>query len=274
MSRDTPGRPKTRPSDAAVEQRRHEILDYVIDQGEVRIDDLTARFGVSLMTMHRDLDELADKRMLRKLRGKVEAYPALTMETASRFTLHSAEKEALADLAIQQVEPGQAVFVDDSTTLFPLVERLAQIERLTVITNSLQAARLLGTGVEVVLAGGHYDPEYDSCSGPDVLALLERIRVDIAFVSVSAVAVGRLFHPVRDYAELKKAVLRAANRNVLVLDHSKFGRTATYAHGTVGDYDLLITSEATPTEEIEAALNEGTAVEAAEYVEEGQPYDS
>ncbi|MFE3172664.1 DeoR/GlpR family DNA-binding transcription regulator [Amycolatopsis sp. NPDC059090] len=274
MSRDTPGRPKTRPSDAAVEQRRHEILDYVIDQGEVRIDDLTARFGVSLMTMHRDLDDLADKRLLRKLRGKVEAYPALTMETASRFTLHSAEKEALADLAIQQVEPGQTVFVDDSTTLFPLVERLAQLERLTVITNSLQAARLLGAGVDVVLAGGHYDPEYDSCSGPDVLALLERIRVDIAFVSVSAVAVGRLFHPVRDYAELKKAVLRAANRNVLVLDHSKFGRTATYAHGTVGDYDLLITSEATPTEEIEAALNEGTAVEAAEYVEEGQPYDS
>ncbi|QRP45338.1 DeoR/GlpR family DNA-binding transcription regulator [Amycolatopsis sp. FDAARGOS 1241] len=266
--------PKTRPSDAAVEQRRQDILDHVIERGEVRIDDLTARFGVSLMTMHRDLDDLAERRLLRKLRGKVEAYPALTMETASRFTLHSAEKVALAEAAVKHVEPGQTVFVDDSTTLFPLVERLAEIPGLTVITNSLRAARLLGTGVDVVVAGGRYDAEYDSCSGPDVLALLDRTRADVAFVSVSAVAVGRLFHPVRDYAELKKAVLRAANRNVLVLDHSKFGRTATYAHGDVGDYDLLITSEATPTEEIEAALNAGTAVETVEHVEEGQPYDS
>ncbi|GAA3538376.1 DeoR/GlpR family DNA-binding transcription regulator [Amycolatopsis ultiminotia] len=265
---------KARPSDAVVEQRRREILDHVIEQGEVRIDDLTARFGVSLMTMHRDLDELAARRLLRKLRGKVEAYSTHTMEAAGRCTFHSAEREALAEVAIRQVEPGHTVFVDDSTTLFPLVEQLSAVDGLTVITNSLQAARLLGDGVEVVVAGGRYHPEYDSCSGPDVLALLERTRADVAFVSVSAVAVGRLFHPVRDYAELKKAVLRAANRNVLVLDHAKFGHTATYAHGTVADYDLLITSDATPTEEIEAALNAGTAVEMVEHVEEGQPYDS
>jgi DeoR/GlpR family transcriptional regulator of sugar metabolism len=267
---------RTRPSDAAVEQRRQEILDHVIELGGARIDDLTARFGVSLMTMHRDLDDLAERRLLRKLRGKVEAYPTLTIETAARFrdTLHSAEKEALGEAAARQVQPGQTVFVDDSTTLFPLVRRLAEVDDLTVITNSLHAARLLGPAVRVVLAGGRYNHEFDSCTGPDVLALLQNTRADVAFVSVSAVAVGRLYHPVQDYAELKKAVLRAANHNVLVVDHSKFGRTATYAHGNVGDYDLLITGEATPTEEIEAALNAGTAIEIVESVEEGQPYDS
>lgn len=61
---------------------------------------------------------------------------------------------------------------------------------------------------------------------------------------------------------------------MLVVDHSKFGRTATYAHGDVGDYDLLITGQATPTEEIEAALNAGTSIEIVEHVAEGQPYDS
>jgi DeoR/GlpR family transcriptional regulator of sugar metabolism len=107
-----------------------------------------------------------------------------------------------------------------------------------------------------------------------VLNLLDSIRADVSFVSVTAVAVGRLYHPDRDYAELKKAALKVANHNVLVVDHSKFGRTATYAHGDVGDYDLLITGETTPTEEIEAALNAGTAIEIVEHVEEGQPYDS
>jgi len=232
---------RTRPSDAAVEQRRQEILDHVVEAGEARIDDLTARFRVSLMTMHRDLDDLAERGLLRKLRGKVAAFPTLTRESADT---NSGEKEALGEAAARQVRPGQTVFIDDSTTLFPLVRRLAAVEGLTVITNSLQAE------------------------------LLHNTRADVAFVSVTAVAVGRLFHPVREYADLKRAVLQAANHNVLVVDHSKFGRTATYAHGTVGDYDLLITSEETPTEEIEAALNAGVALEIVEHVDEGQPYDS
>lgn len=268
---------RTRPSDAAVEQRRQQILDHVIEHGEARIDDLTARFGVSLMTMHRDLDDLAERRLLRKLRGKVAAYPALTIETAARFgeTLHHGERDALGEAAARHVQPGQTVFIDDSTTLFPLAKRLATFSGLTVLTNSLHAARLLAEGDnDIVLAGGKYNPEFDSCAGPEVQNLLENTRADVAFVSVSAVAVGRLYHPVRDYAELKKAVLKAANHNVLVVDHSKFGRTATYAHGTVADYDLLITGETTPTEEIEAALNSGTTIEIVEHVEEGQPYDS
>ncbi|HET6288880.1 MAG TPA: DeoR/GlpR family DNA-binding transcription regulator [Amycolatopsis sp.] len=268
---------KTRPSDAAVEQRRQEILDHVIASGEVRIDDLTSRFGVSLMTMHRDLDDLAERRLLRKLRGKVEAYPATTMESAARFrdTFNQATKDALGEAAAAHVHAGQTVFVDDSTTLFPLVRRLGQIENLTVITNSLEAARILGPAksVEVVLASGRYHHEFDSCAGPDVVAFLDRTHADIAFVSVAAVAVGRLFHPVQDYAELKKAALRTADRNVLVVDNSKFGRTATYAYGDIGDYDLLITDEEAPTEEIEAALTAGTAIEQVECAPEGPEYE-
>jgi len=163
--------------------------------------------------------------------------------------------------AVAQVKPGQTVFVDDSTTLFPLVHRLAEVKQLVVITNSLRVAQMLGQTVEVVLLGGRYSPEFDSCTGPHVLAALDRVRADIGFVSVTAVAAGRLYHPVQDYAELKMAALRASNRNVLLVDNSKFGKTATYPHGNVGDYDLLITDDAAPTPEIEAAVNYGTAVE-------------
>jgi DeoR/GlpR family transcriptional regulator of sugar metabolism len=256
---------RTRPSDAAVEQRRKDVLEFVIEHREVRIDDLPERFGVSLMTIHRDLDDLAERRLLVKLRGKVEAYSALTVETATRFRdgLNQPEKEALAIAAVAHIEPGQTVFVDDSTTLFPLVHRLAAFSQLVVITNSLRIAQILGpaAGVEVVLLGGRYSNEFDSCMGPHVLAAMDRIRADIGFISVTAVAAGRLYHPVQDYAELKMAALRASNRNVLVVDNSKFGKTATYPHGNVGDYDLMITDDAAPTPEIEAAANFGTAVE-------------
>ena len=242
-----------RPSDAEVEQRRQHVLRFVVDHGQVRIDELTERFGVSLMTMHRDLDDLAERRLVRKLRGKVEAYPALTIETAKRFreTLNLESKEALAEVAIGEVEPGQTVFLDDSTTLFPLAQRLTG--PLVVITNSLEVARIAGgrAAIEVLLLGGRYT-DFDSCIGPDTIGALNRMRADVAFVSATAVACGRLYHPVREYAELKTAALTMADRSVLVVDHSKFGRTATYAYGDVSDYDLVITDEETPGDELAA----------------------
>ncbi|WP_216210411.1 DeoR/GlpR family DNA-binding transcription regulator [Amycolatopsis aidingensis] len=255
--------PKARSSDAVVERRRQDVLRTVIECGEMRIDDLTERFGVSLMTMHRDLDDLAQRRLLRKLRGKVAAFPALTMETAKRFRegLHTEHKEALCRAADEEVAAGQTVFLDDSTTLFPLARRLTALESLVVITNSIEVARLVGgaAGAEVVLLGGRYT-EFDSCAGPDTVAALGRTRADVGFVSATAVAGGRLYHPVREFAELKTAALRAANRNVLLVDHSKFGRTATYAYGDVGGYDLVITDGDTQDEEITAMHACGAAV--------------
>ncbi|GAB3499856.1 DeoR/GlpR family DNA-binding transcription regulator [Amycolatopsis cihanbeyliensis] len=255
--------PRARSSDAVVEHRRQEVLRTVIECGEVRIDDLTERFGVSLMTMHRDLDDLARRRLLRKLRGRAAAFPALTMETAKRFRegLHIEYKETLCQAAADEVTAGRTVFLDDSTTLFPLARRLAALESLAVVTNSVEVARLLGAAgeVEVVLLGGRYT-EFDSCAGPDTVAALDRTRADVGFVSATAVAGGRLYHPVREFAELKTAALHAANRNVLLVDHSKFGRTATYAYGDVGGYDLIITDGNTPDEEIAAMRACGTTV--------------
>ncbi|MEU6640961.1 DeoR/GlpR family DNA-binding transcription regulator [Saccharomonospora sp. NPDC046836] len=247
--------PRTRPPDAAVAQRRQAILRTVIELGEVRIDDLTGRFQVSLMTMHRDLDELAERKLLRKLRGRVAAYPALTMETAKRFRegLHLPQKQALCALAASEVTHGQTVFLDDSTTLFPLARRLAALERLVLITNSLEIARIVGDNAdtEVILLGGRYT-EFDSCIGPDTLATLRRLRADVGFVSATAVAGGRLYHSVREYAELKEVALEVSHRNVLVVDYSKFGRTATYAYAVSGDYDLVLVDDETPTDEIKA----------------------
>lgn len=245
------------------------MLRAVIELGEVRIDELTERFGVSLMTMHRDLDDLAGRRLLRKLRGRVAAYPALTMETAKRFRegLRVREKEALCELAAREVRPGQTVFLDDSTTLFPLARRLAGMAPLVLVTNSLEIARIAGDGVEVHLLGGRYT-EFDSCIGPDTLAALRRIRADVGFVSATAVAGGRLYHPVREYAELKEVALEVCGRSVLVADHSKFGRTATYAYGDASGYDLVIVDDATPADELAALRACGTRVAPADVVSE------
>ncbi|CAM00262.1 DeoR family transcriptional regulator of sugar metabolism [Saccharopolyspora erythraea NRRL 2338] len=253
-----------RPTEAVVEQRRQDVLNYVIDRGEARIGDLASVFGVSLMTMHRDLDDLAGRRMLRKKRGLVEAFPPQTMETATRFRagLHTAEKEAISAAAAARVRPGASVLLDDSSTLFPLARMLGEVEELTAVTNSVTIARILSlAGREVVLAGGRYRAEFDSCTGPDVLRSLSRLRTDIAFMSVTTIARGRMYHPIQDYAEIKHVMHESAERTFLLADHSKFGKTATYAHGDAAIFDVVITDDATPQHELDAIRDLGTDVE-------------
>ncbi|WP_309484305.1 DeoR/GlpR family DNA-binding transcription regulator [Streptomyces himalayensis] len=259
---------RTRSSQAAVEERRQAVMRHVVEHGETRIDDLADLFGVSLMTMHRDLDDLAQRSLLRKERGRAVAFPAVTMETATRFRESTAisAKAAVCHAAIGRIRPGSTVLMDDSTTLFPLAPALAQLDQITVITNSVGLAQRLGSaqGVDVTLLGGRYHGDFNSCTGPQVTRTLSRIRADLALMSATAVLSGQLFHPLSEYVEVKLAMLASADQALLLVDHSKFGKTATHAYGTVADYDAVITDTSTPDAEIAAIRGFGIPVEAVD----------
>ncbi|GCD47834.1 DeoR/GlpR family DNA-binding transcription regulator [Streptomyces paromomycinus] len=262
---------KARLSQAAVEQRRQDVLRYVADRGALRIDALADRFGVSLMTMHRDLDDLAGRRLLRKERGRAVAFPALTMETATRFRESAglAAKTALCAAVAGLITPGSTLLMDDSTTLYPLAGMLAwrgRDARLTVVTNSVGLAQRLGgaPGVDVTLLGGRYQSEFNSCTGPDVTRGLARRHADLVLMSATAVLDGHLFHPLREYAEVKEAMLAAADRAALVVDSSKLGRRATYAYGTAARYGTVVTDSAAPAAELAALRATGAAVRVVE----------
>lgn len=254
---------QSRGTEADVEERRQLVLRQVVEEGEVRIGDLAERLGVSLMTMHRDLDNLYERGLVRKRRGVAAAFPTLTMERALRFreNVNIAEKTAIAGALVEEVRPGSTVLVDCGSTLFPLARRLGEIEGLQVITNSLRVAYLLsGSDTEVTLLGDRFHSDFESCAGPETLRQLERIRADVAFITATSISGGRLYHPVREYADNKEAYQRAADRTVLAVDHTKFGRTATCAYGDVGGFDLVVTDEAAPEEEIRAIEDLGVPV--------------
>ncbi|MFF4508090.1 DeoR family transcriptional regulator [Streptomyces sp. NPDC001401] len=128
---------------------------YVAEHGETRIDDLARHFDVSLMTMHRDLDDLAGRHLLRKERGRAVAFPALTMETATHFRENSAlaAKNALCAAVAARIRPGSTVLMDDSTTLFPLAPALARLDQLHVVTNSVGLPQPLGSAPGALATG-------------------------------------------------------------------------------------------------------------------------
>src|SRR5688500_17001460 len=128
------------------------------------------------MTIHRDLDDLAGRHLLRKERGRAVAFPALAMETATRFREISAlaAQNALCAAVALRIRPGSTVLMDDSTTLFPLVPALTRLDQLHVVTNSVGLAQRIGPapGINVTLLGGGYRGDFNSCTGPTVTRAL------------------------------------------------------------------------------------------------------
>ncbi|MGP8297357.1 DeoR/GlpR family DNA-binding transcription regulator [Streptomyces inhibens] len=253
----------SRGSEAEVEERRQAVLRHVAQEGEIRIADLAERMRVSVMTMHRDLDNLHERQLLRKGRGVATAFSNVAMESALRFreNAHVEVKAAIADALVEEVAPGDTVLIDCGSTLFPLARRLATVDGIRVITNSLRITYLLAASpAEVTLLGDRFYEDFESCAGPQTRRQLQDIRATVAFVTATSVRDGRLYHPVREYAETKQAYLQAADRAVLAVDHSKFGRTATYPYGDVSGYDLLVTDAETPESELRTVRDLGVEI--------------
>lgn len=119
------------------EERLLAISDAVITAGSVKIEDLPESFGVSLMTIHRDLDTLAAQGLLRKTRGLVTALGSSLAEASTEYRtrINTEAKKAVAKAAFEFIEPGQAIILDDSTTGLQLAELLPERLPLTVMTN-------------------------------------------------------------------------------------------------------------------------------------------
>ncbi|WP_407175463.1 DeoR family transcriptional regulator [Bradyrhizobium sp. STM 3562] len=112
--------------------------------GTLSVDRLTEDFGVSRETMRRDLMEMEESGELRRVRGGV--VPVAEDEEApyqERTAVRTREKRAIAKAAAAMVEAGQTIFLDAGSTTTTLAQRLAQMEGLTVVTNSLNAAKCM-----------------------------------------------------------------------------------------------------------------------------------
>lgn len=244
--------------------RRQLIAEAVMAEGTMRIEDLTERFGISLMTVHRDLDELVGRGLLRKTRGIVSAAPTSLVESSDvyRASRQAAEKTAIAAAAAQFIEPGQAAFFDDSTTVLSMVPHLSARVPLTAITNSITLMNALKGMRDVTLLGlgGQFHNWCNAFMGPVTTAEIRRLRADSAFLSMSAITDDMVFHQSPDMVETKRAMFDSASMRILLADHTKFERRALHAMGALDEFDVVIVDDGTPPRQIERIRTRGVNV--------------
>lgn len=226
--------------------RRHRILELLDREGEAPVEMLAERFGVSGMTIRRDLQDLADEgRVLRTHGG---AAPAQRISFEFRFLenarQHADAKREIANLAASLVEPGQTVILDSSTTTLAIAKRLKAIDRLTVVTTSLPiASELFGLDhVETVLLGGTLRKDSPDLFGAITDQNLEVLRGDVSFLGADAIDTeGGLYNTVPELGRMLSRMARSATRAYAVADHSKFDRHELMRFADAKDWTGLIT---------------------------------
>lgn len=225
-------------------RRQQEIVDHVVGNGFASAAELAEMTGVSLMTVHRDLDDLVARGLLRKFHGGVSAQPSTVFESSSDFRLHThtREKEALAVGALGFLAPGMSVMLDDSTTALALARLLPDVGPLTVVSNYRQVQEALREAPDIRLIGigGEYSRTHDSYLGLPCQEMVSGFSVDILFLSTSAMNAWMTFHQEQEIVLVKRAMLRTAATKVLMMDASKVGRAALHRFAPVSDFDHVL----------------------------------
>jgi DeoR/GlpR family transcriptional regulator of sugar metabolism len=227
-------------------QRRQEIVN-VVRSGTAQVADLAAAFGVSEMTVRRDLRDLEREGKLTRVYGGAvaAAEPSFAEVVVERLDRKARIGEAAAEL----VQDGQTIMLDIGTTTLQLARHLRG-RSVTVVTSNLAAYEELlpETSIELVLLGGVVRRNYRSLVGVLAEDALRQLRADVAFLGASGLeGDGSVVDSTMVEVPIKRAMLAAATRSVLLADSAKFGMRGVVRVCGPEELDVLVTDdEASP----------------------------
>ncbi|HHX01954.1 MAG TPA: DeoR/GlpR transcriptional regulator [Firmicutes bacterium] len=234
------------------EQRKREILSIIKQEGAISVAQLCEMFDISTTTVRKDLAELEQRGLIIRSHGGALALNYGRSDEVSiehRKSLLAIEKEYIANAASEYVRPGQAIYLDGSSTVISLAKKIVGIEPLTVVTNSLNVMNELAEakGIKIISLGGVLDHLSRCFIGPDVEENLSKLRVDGAFISTKGISVeDGLSDAQLPEARLHRKVLQITNKAYLLMDSSKFDLVCFAVVADLEQVDYLITDKAPP----------------------------
>ena len=243
--------------------RQSEIVSILDARGLATVTDLSERFGVSEMTIRRDLLDLEIAGLVRRVHGGATRSLGRAFEPPFRVRMaaSSPAKRAIAQAAVRHIKEGDAIGLDVGSTVIEMVPEFVPIDNLTVVTASLRVAskvselHALERSIRLIVTGGVARADELSLIGQRAIDTYRDIRLDTAFISVGGLALdgGATEFNLED-AEVKRAMI-ASSRDVIILaDSSKFHQTG-FAHVMDLDRAALIITDDGIAEETRAELD-------------------
>lgn len=251
------------------------MLRRLAAHGEVGFTELADEFGVSEMTIRRDLETLEADGLARRVRGGAISVVSRSYEPplAVRASTNSAAKTAIGIAAAALVNDGDTVIIDVGTTTLELARALHGHRGLTVVTASLPIAVELGNDpdIRVIVTGGQVRNGELSLTGGIAEDAFRALNCDLAFIGVAGIcATPGLTEYNQGDARVKRAAIAAARRSVVLADSSKLGRVAFATVAPLSAIDAVVTEAPAarqPVSELAAAGAEVIEAKVSEAVE-------
>lgn len=228
------------------EERQQRIAERARTEGRVDVTALAAAFDVTTETIRRDLTALERQGVVKKVHGGAIPLERLGFEptVAARDTVQTAAKERIAAAALAEVPEEGAILLDAGTTTARIAEALPQDRELTVVTNSVLIASLLAPKprLTVLIIGGKVRGRTMAAVDDWALRALADTYVDVAFVGTNGISAERgLTTPDTGEAAVKRAMIGASRKTVVVADHTKVGNDCLARFGALDQVDVFVT---------------------------------
>jgi len=229
-------------------QRREKIMDLLREDGSAKVTNLAKLFKVTEVTVRQDLEKLEHDGMIIREHGG--AFLKNVEDQVKNFSLSHQEnmdkKSLIAERCLEFIESGDTIILDSGSTTTEIAKRLKGMKNLTVITNALNIALMLGAepGIEVIVTGGEFKPPTLSLTGQKAADFFKGLNVQKLFLATAGISLkAGLTYPSISDIVVKKAMIEAADITYLVADSSKIGKSALASLGALSLIDYIITDE-------------------------------
>jgi DeoR family transcriptional regulator, fructose operon transcriptional repressor len=249
-------------------ERHRGIYRLAVQHGSVDVSQLSLQFEVSTETIRRDLSELQDRGLLRRVHGGavLEESHAHEPMVDARNTLNAKEKLAIAKVASAEVPDAGVIILDSGSTVQRLAEILPIRSDLHIITNSLVSALTLARRgiVQLSVLGGAVRTNTFAMLDAHTVELVRSMRVDVLFISCDGLSLSRgLTTPYEAEVHIKRAMIASARKVVALVDHSKFANDQTFCFAEFSEIDVLVVDRRADDDEVEILSEKGVEVRRA-----------
>jgi len=245
------------------EERQQYLLDTLRRDGKVVAVEISAALNVSEDTIRRDLNELAEAGLLRRVHGGAVVKALTETAYSSRNQQHTEAKSSIAEAAAQLAQDGQVILLDCGTTTTRLAQLFPRDLRATVITNSPPAVMALAEHpfLEVILLGGTLNKATLATIGAETAAALSRFRADICFLGVNGLHIDA---GITDFSyeevQLKRIMIENSASVVALGSADKLGTVAPFVLAPISSLTHLVTESSVAESELQPYIDLGITV--------------
>lgn len=236
------------PLNLLASQRRQSILDLLQEEGSARVSALSRIFGVSEPTIRQDLEKLESEGWILREHGGafLRSVPEQVKSLSLQHLENMEKKIRIGRRAAEFVSDGDSLILDSGSTTTEIAKNLASRKNLTIITNALNIALLLGTTVscEIMVTGGDFKAPTLSLTGEKSARFFDHIHVSKLFLAAGGIgAATGLSYPGMADLTVKQAMINAASKIYLVADSTKIGKISFVSLGGIELVHVLVTDD-------------------------------